>query len=158
MGRKKSWSLERAQYINAFSWANWFNRIYDIAISSISWKNLPLTIPQDFIERVLFFNGKILFFEDELMGLTALPFTSESILNVYGFWFAVCFHTYSNPVRIWLSTTAFGFGHTPYATSRNNGSLSVFLRLSPIKRSRHRRCWFLAIFAHKRRIYDALII
>lgn len=84
MGRKKSWSLERAQYINAFSWANWFNRIYDIAISSISWKNLPLTIPQDFIERVLFFNGKILFFEDELMGLTALPFTSESILNVYG--------------------------------------------------------------------------
>lgn len=85
MGKKKSWSLERAQYINAYTWSVWFNRFYDLAISSISWENLPLHIPPEFIERVLFFDGKIIFFNDPAMGLTALPFTSDGVPNVYGY-------------------------------------------------------------------------
>ena len=85
MGRKKSWSLERAQFMNNFTWSNWFNRFYDLAISSISWENLPLTIPPEFIEKVLFYDGKIIFFNDPAMGLTALPFVSENIPNVYGY-------------------------------------------------------------------------
>lgn len=85
MGRKKSWSLERAQFMNNFTWSNWFNRFYDLAISSISWENLPLSIPPEFIEKVLFYDGKIIFFNDPAIGLTALPFVSENIPNVYGY-------------------------------------------------------------------------
>lgn len=85
MSRKKSWSLERAQFMNNFTWSNWFNRFYDLAISSISWENLPLSIPPEFIEKVLFYDGKIIFFNDPAMGLTALPFVSENIPNVYGY-------------------------------------------------------------------------
>lgn len=85
MSRKKSWSLERAQFMNNFTWSNWFNRFYDLAISSISWENLPLSIPPEFVEKVLFYDGKIIFFNDPAMGLTALPFVSENIPNVYGY-------------------------------------------------------------------------
>ena len=56
----------------------------DLAVNLFEWKGLPEGIQERHIERVLFSEGKCLFFRDPLQSFMALPCGPGPYLNVYG--------------------------------------------------------------------------
>ena len=58
-------------------------RLTNIAFSRFAWENLPESIDERFLEETLFYRGQILFFNDDVLGLLALPFTSTGQLDLY---------------------------------------------------------------------------
>lgn len=72
---------EYEQVNNAF----WYLiQFCDVFIRIIKWNNLPKEIPVDIMERVLFDDGKLLFFLDENLGYFALPTAGFTRFNEYG--------------------------------------------------------------------------
>ena len=69
--------------MNKRTFYQYFNRLQDIAISSFKWNNLPESVDARFLELTLFYQGKIAFFEDDVMGMLCLPFSNDSTLDVY---------------------------------------------------------------------------
>ena len=61
-----------------------FRRFELLALNQYKWTGLPETIEERHIERVLFNDGKVLFFEDPELGLLCLPCGATSHVNVYG--------------------------------------------------------------------------
>lgn len=61
-----------------------FKRFELLALNQFKWEGLPDTIQERHIERVLFNDGKALFFEDKELGLLCLPCGFTSHINVYG--------------------------------------------------------------------------
>lgn len=61
-----------------------YHRFKLLAINQFKWTGLPETIEERHIERVLFEEGKVLFFEDKELGLLCLPVMEGMGLNVYG--------------------------------------------------------------------------
>ena len=64
-------------------YVNVFNNLKDLYISSYRWLNLPETINPRFLELSLFDYGKVVFFEDELIGHLALKATLAGKLDHY---------------------------------------------------------------------------
>lgn len=56
----------------------------DLALNIFEWKNLPEGIQERHIEKVLFNEGKVLFFRDPALSYMALPCGPGPYLNVYG--------------------------------------------------------------------------
>lgn len=56
-----------------------------IACSIFEWHGLPDTVDVVSLERTLLFNQRVLFFEDEVMGMLALPFNDGGGYDVYGY-------------------------------------------------------------------------
>lgn len=73
-----------AQMLNTL----WFNHYYNwlklIVLNIIKWENVPDSIDIRYLEMALFEKGKVVFFEDEVMGLLALPVNLTGKLDVYG--------------------------------------------------------------------------
>ena len=70
-----------SQLSNAF----WYLiELTEIAIKLFKWNDLPDYIPIDIVERNLFNEGRVLFFEDELTGYFMLPTAGFTTLNEYG--------------------------------------------------------------------------
>lgn len=61
-----------------------YKRFEMLAINQFKWSGLPETIEERHIERVLFNEGKVLFFEDAELGLLCLPAMEGQGVNVYG--------------------------------------------------------------------------
>lgn len=83
MSRKRA-PWENSVYLTKRTYSNWFNRIYNIAITRFEWKGLPETIPEDFLERVLFWNGYAVGFKDEAIGPIVLPAVAASSYDIWG--------------------------------------------------------------------------
>ena len=56
---------KEAERENIESYNFWFNRITEIALAGIKYENLPPEIDARFIELILCFDGKALFYYDE---------------------------------------------------------------------------------------------
>lgn len=82
---KKYKSLEVRAWLNNATYANWFNRLYAIAISVFKWSGLPDTVDARFLENVLFWRGFGVFFKDEVMEEIFLPMATASDLDIYGY-------------------------------------------------------------------------
>lgn len=61
-----------------------YKRFEMLAINQFKWSGLPETIEERHIERVLFNEGQVLFFEDAELGLLCLPAMEGQGVNVYG--------------------------------------------------------------------------
>lgn len=83
MGKKKTLFGESLRQ-NSDSHMMYFFQIMNLAISTFKWVNLPETIDERFLEMVLFQYGKIVFFEDEVIGPLALCAMDSGNFNVYG--------------------------------------------------------------------------
>lgn len=68
---------------NCVSWEYYYNRLKEIAISCIEWKNLPDTVDARFLELTLFEDGAGVYFNDDVLGNLFLQATLDGRLNVY---------------------------------------------------------------------------
>ena len=69
---------------NMLSWRVYRDKLCELAVSMFEWKNLPPEIDPIFMERVLFFNGKILFFkEQELNQYVVMSFSGAGQFDIY---------------------------------------------------------------------------
>lgn len=62
----------------------YFMQLTELAISTIEWKNLPDTIDPRFLELMLFEQGSVVFFEDDVIGPQALCSANNGPFNVTG--------------------------------------------------------------------------
>ncbi len=69
--------------LNNATFAQYYNRLVELAITRFKWRNLPDSVDERFLELALFSNGYALFFNDEVLGYLALQCTIGSALNVY---------------------------------------------------------------------------
>lgn len=82
MGRRsREWGNAAQQNRQAFLY--YYDRLREMAIARFNWINIPDTLDERFIEMTLFNNSSILFFEDDTLGLLALPVIIAGPLNVY---------------------------------------------------------------------------
>ncbi len=68
---------------NCVTWQYYYNRLKEIAISCIEWKNLPDTVDARFLELTLFEDGAGVYFNDDVLGNLFLQATLDGRLNVY---------------------------------------------------------------------------
>ena len=66
---------------NSVSWQYYYNRLKEIAISCIEWKNLPDTVDARFLELTLFEDGTGVYFNDDVLGNLFLQATLDGRLN-----------------------------------------------------------------------------
>lgn len=86
MGRRRERfaTMEASAVKNALSFEDYMDLMTELALSMFEWKNLPETLNDDYLEKQLFYKGKALFFEDEVIGFLALQCVSTYGFNVYG--------------------------------------------------------------------------
>ena len=83
MGRRRKKDFEESAYMNNVEYMYYFNRLKSLAISMFKWVNLPDSIDERFMEEILFTDGQIVFFRDEVMGELALQVGGLGDFNVY---------------------------------------------------------------------------
>ena len=75
---------KEAQIMNVDTYTYWYARLVEIAIAGFEWKNLPPEIDPRFLEMILCFDGKALFyFDEDLEEYVALQFFNSSTLDIY---------------------------------------------------------------------------
>lgn len=81
MKRKR---LTNTDLTNVLTESFLYRRFHMLMLNQFKWNNLPEGIEERHIERVLFDEGRCLFFEDKLNGLLCLPCCESGTPNVYG--------------------------------------------------------------------------
>lgn len=76
--------VEKAEWLNHAVWGKWFTQLYGAAVAAWEWVGMPETIDRRFLEKTLFWQGRSLFFRDEIMGELALPMVDSGTIDVYG--------------------------------------------------------------------------
>ena len=95
---------------NVISFADYMDRMVELALTMFEWKNLPPTINEDYLEKQLFFKGKALFFQDEVIGYLALQCTDNGGFDVYG-----------------VPLNRYGKGYNSYLSEPKNNENSVII-------------------------------
>lgn len=70
-------------YINSRTYMYFLQRVTLMCLSMFKWTNLPNNIPERFVERILFSEGKISFLDDRLFGYMMTRCTQYGELNFY---------------------------------------------------------------------------
>lgn len=75
---------KEAQVMNLETYTYWYARLVEIAMAGFEWKNLPPEIDPRFLEMILCFDGKALFYYDDDLGeYVTLQFFNSSTLDIY---------------------------------------------------------------------------
>lgn len=69
--------------LNNATFAQYYNRLVELAITRFEWVNLPDSVDARYLELVLFSNGQAVFFRDEVLGYLGLQCAIDGHLNVY---------------------------------------------------------------------------
>jgi hypothetical protein len=72
-----------ADMLNDMTFRTIYDRLHNLAVNMFEWEGLPEGMREEHIERVLYTQGKALFFKDANNGLLCLPCTSENNVNIY---------------------------------------------------------------------------
>ena len=81
MGKnRRFWNSAKS---NNCSFLQYYDRLKELAISSIKWENLPNTIDERYLELMIYENGLSVFFRDDIIGYLALPAAVGNSYNVY---------------------------------------------------------------------------
>lgn len=86
LGSKLSLSNKLQKEADMENWDTyvyWFYRIVEIAVNGFRWKNLPPEIDERYLEMILCFNGRGIFFKDDVIGYAALEMSSEGEYDIY---------------------------------------------------------------------------
>lgn len=69
--------------LNNQTYIQYYNRLTELAISMFEWKGLPDSVDQRFLEMMLFSDGMVVFFYDEVLGYLTLQCMIAGKLTVY---------------------------------------------------------------------------
>ena len=83
MGKVKDAEFWESARNNNITFAQYYRRFVELAISMFKWDNLPETVDERFLELTLFTYGSALWFRDEEIGDLALKYTSNNSFNIY---------------------------------------------------------------------------
>lgn len=83
MGKVKDAEFWESARYNNITFAQYYRRFVELAISMFKWDNLPETVDERFLELTLFTYGSALWFRDEEIGDLALKYTSNNSFNIY---------------------------------------------------------------------------
>lgn len=72
-----------ADAFNHLTYNFYYDRLLEMFLSRYEWLNLPDSVDARFLELTLFKNGRALFFEDDVLGMLALPVIINGPFNVY---------------------------------------------------------------------------
>ena len=77
----KAWLA--ADSFNRLTYNFYYDRLLEMSLSRYEWLNLPESVDARFLELTLFKNGLALFFDDDVLGMLALPVIISGPFNVY---------------------------------------------------------------------------
>lgn len=72
-----------ADAFNKLTYNFYYDRLLEMSLARYEWLNLPDSVDARFLELTLFKNGRALFFEDDVLGMLALPVIINGPFNVY---------------------------------------------------------------------------
>lgn len=72
-----------ADAFNQLTYNFYYERLLEMSLARYEWLNLPDSVDARFLELTLFKNGRALFFEDDVLGMLALPVIINGPFNVY---------------------------------------------------------------------------
>lgn len=78
MGKKSNVALD-----NMFTQQQYIDILYNLSLSTIKWKNLPDTCCPLYLEKCLFYEGKAIFFYDDILGFLNMKFTTGGGFDIY---------------------------------------------------------------------------
>lgn len=84
MSRRKKTLFEESLVRNNQSYIQYVNRLTELSISMFEWKNLPPSVDRRYLELELFKNGRVVYFNDEVIGDLCLDCITSGRLDVYG--------------------------------------------------------------------------
>ena len=76
--------LVNSQMVNLATFEKYKRELLTLAQNVFNFKNLPTYIDNAYLNKSLLRKGAIAFFNDEVMGVIALPFTNMGKLDIYG--------------------------------------------------------------------------
>lgn len=82
-GKRKHTAINNSASLNNASFAYYYYRLMDLAISQFEWSNLPESVNERFLELTLFKQGHAVYFNDEALGDLALQCTLSGKPDVY---------------------------------------------------------------------------
>lgn len=84
MGRVKNREFWESAKYNNLNFIEYYNRLFELAISMFEWKNLPDSVDSRFLEIILFSDGDALFFKDDVINESIITrCTIAGRLNIY---------------------------------------------------------------------------
>ena len=82
-GRRRYTAINQSASLNNASFAYYYYRLMDLAISQFEWMNLPESVDERFLELTLFLEGHAVYFHEEGIGDLALKCSLNGKPNVY---------------------------------------------------------------------------
>lgn len=76
-----SWSLKG----NMGAYRMYLDKLINIGISAYKWENLPEGTDEVYMEKALFYNGRVVFFRDDTAGFVNLNYITKGLRTVYGY-------------------------------------------------------------------------
>ena len=83
MSRKRN-LFDESAITNNLTYAQYLNRLTELATAMFEWKNLPDTVDARYLELHLFQNGSMVYFNDDVLGNLCLDVIYNGRLDVYG--------------------------------------------------------------------------
>lgn len=84
MSARKKTNFEESLKRNQGTYVQYVRRLTELATSMFEWKNLPDTVDERYIEMQLFYNGSVVYFNDDVMGDLCLSCIPSGRMDVYG--------------------------------------------------------------------------
>lgn len=82
--RRSNRDFNESLYDNTLSWKTYADKLCELAVSMFEWKNLPEEIDPIFLEKMLFYTGKILFFKEEALDkYVVMNFSTAGKFDIY---------------------------------------------------------------------------
>ena len=85
MSRKKRTLFDESVMLNNRTYIQYVDRLTELSISMFEWKGVPDTIDVRYIELQLFKNGRVVYFNDEVIGNLCLNCILSGNYDVYGY-------------------------------------------------------------------------
>lgn len=84
MGKPYNSLFDQSLKMNNWAYNLYYLRLLELSISMFDWKNLPDTVDARYMELMLFQDGQVVFFKDEVMGELALQVAGNGKYDIYG--------------------------------------------------------------------------
>ena len=84
MGKPYNTLFDQSLKMNKWTYNLYYLRLLELSISMFDWKNLPDTVDARYMELMLFQDGQVVFFKDEVMGELALQVAGNGKYDIYG--------------------------------------------------------------------------
>lgn len=85
MSRRKRTLFDESAMLNNRTYIQYVDRLTELSISMFEWKGVPDTIDVRYIELQLFKNGRVVYFNDEVIGDLCLNCIVSGNYDVYGY-------------------------------------------------------------------------